>query len=823
MSSSPPPKLEPEDRFLKPTLPLRVQVNAVASSSTSTAIASSSQSVWQPSQDVDEDTGVAMYRRQEVPASQYLASQPTQIADIVHEIPESTVFGCMRGRGTSLDVDLCHDRSSYLFGISDECDVIIPHSHWRLTIKKEKEPWFKLHISHSKKSTDTIVHIEAVREKGVFVQSKPLFPGSRRHLRVGDTVAGSQDEGNELFYYTYRYTNSEEPQVIYGEHASYNLEDYLDSGMYSQVYRALSNTGEECACKLISLLSREMNDEEKENIPHEINLLKSMDHKNIVRFIDVAEAPYKFYIFTEMIHGTTLQKYTAGNNDYHSELEARHIFEQICQAVNYLHQQGIVHRDIKSENIMLTEDKRIKLIDFGLARTISSKEVLTNRCGTRAYMAPETDQSDDSNAYGKAVDVWSLGVLLFRMLSGIYPFTFDDEHHVNGDASQQSSMAITDQRNVERIEKDGPSSQSRTPYDRDWRPFLDRQKVKRSPDVRLLLEGMLSKDPSKRLTIQSVLRSDWMRMIDEELAKFDKQVPNYGEFSGAGPSTATNTDEEPWGELNIVPGSINMAPRKIILTKEKYWIGRHSQADVRVGPHRGLSLMHCMIYKKQDEFPEDMHLPADERRKKEVIMVADGSHNGTYVNLLKIGHGMATQVVHGDVLGLVVPQGRDPENLQGNWFNESLKYTVTLKTKLPETFNPAKRRYESCDEVPENNKTRVMETRSRGPKWGDLINVGDPTNRYDLAGSLITVGRDRLATILVEGHKFVSRAHCVIEWDGMYPYVESTAPKNPTWVAGQRVEGRVQLRDNDVITLAQQKGDSEYLAFRITFERPRRE
>lgn len=114
-----------------------------------------------------------------------------------------------------------------------------------------------------------------------------------------------------------------------------------------------------------------------------------------------------------------------------------------------------------------------------------------------------------------------------------------------------------------------------------------------------------------------------------------------------------------------------------------------------MGSHRGVSQMHCMIYKKQDDLPEDLHLPVEQRRKKEVIMVADGryvwgsvrviralrdcvsvtseyqplhSHNGTYVNLLKVGHGMASQVVDGDVLGLVVPCSRDPDNLQGNFF-----------------------------------------------------------------------------------------------------------------------------------------------------------
>ncbi|KAG0343290.1 hypothetical protein BG000_000009 [Podila horticola] len=685
MSGSPPPNSPPKDRFLKPTLPLRAQTTAAASSSTSTAIASSSQSAWPQSQDVDEDGGVAMYRRQEVPPSQYLASQPTQIADMAQEeVPEHNAFACLRGRNTTLDVDLYDDRSSYLVGTSAECDVIIPHSHWRLTSRKEKGPWFKLHITPRKNPHDTIiVYIESVR----------------RHLRVGEVVTGGQDEGNELFGYTFR--NTDKTETIQGEHANYTLGNKpMASGMYSRVYQATYGDNDECecACKFIDVVSRQMTKEERENVAHEINLLKSMYHENIVRFIDVGQKQNQYYIFTEMIHGTTLHDHYIYQRNIFTELETRNIFQQICEAVNYLHQHGIVHRDIKSENVMVTDDGRIKLIDFGLARTTSSNEVLRNRCGTRAYMAPEADQSEESNnGYGKAVDVWSLGVLLFRM----------------------------------------------------------------------------------RLTIQGVLRSDWMRMIDEELAKFDRVVPNYGEFSSAGLSSGAGTSsaadgEKPWGELNIVPGSIKVAPRKIILAKEKYWIGRNSQADIRVGSHRGVSQMHCMIYKKQDDLPEDLHLPVEQRRKKEVIMVADGSHNGTYVNLLKVGHGMASQVVDGDVLGLVVPCSRDPDNLQDNWFNEPLKYQVTLYSKLPENFNPAKRRYEACEDVPEKNKTRVMELKNRGSQWGELVDEDDLTKR---------------------------------------------SAKNDTWVSNQRVIGRVQLRNNDVIMLARDKGDSKKAAYMIKFQR----
>ncbi|KAG0088629.1 Ribosomal protein S6 kinase alpha-5 [Podila epicladia] len=655
-----------------------------------------------------------------------------------------------------------------------------------------------------------IVYIEAIRAKGVSVQGKPLFPGTKRHLRWGEVITGGQDEGNELFGYTFRSTDK--LVGIQGEHAKYTIGNKaVASGMYSRVYRATYGDNEECecACKHIYVLSREMTKEERENITHEINLLKSMQHENIVRFIDVAQEQYDYYIFTEMIHGTTLHDHYIYQRNIFTELETRNIFQQICEAVNYLHHRGIVHRDIKSENVMVTDDGRVKLIDFGLARTTSSNEVLSNRCGTRAYMAPEADQSEEcNNGYGKAVDVWSLGVLLFRMLAGVYPF--EEEHSVTGDISQQSSVAITDQTGVERMDKESPSSQPSTKYyDRDWRQFVDREET-RSPDVKSLLEGMLTIDPSRRLTIQGVLRSDWMRMIDEELAKFDRAVPNYGEFSGArpssgtGPNSATNDDEKPWGELNIVPGSMKVAPRKIILAKEKYWIGRNSQADIRVGSHRGVSQMHCMIFKKQNDLPEDSDLSVEQRRKEEIIMVADGSHNGTYVNLMKVDHGKAVQIVDGDILGLVVPFTRDPDNLQDNWFNESLKYQVTLYSKLSENFNPAKRRYEACEDIPERNKTRVLEARNRGSQWGELVDEDDPTKKYALAGSPISIGRDR-------------------KWDGMYPYIENKSAKNATWVSNQRLYGRVQLRNNDVIMLALDKGDSKKAAYTIKFQRFRRE
>ncbi|KAG0347380.1 Checkpoint kinase 2 [Podila humilis] len=818
---SPPPNPPPRDPFLKPTLPVRLQqvnVNAgvAGSSFSSTSLvgtATTSQSIWAAaSQDLEEDDGVAIYRRQEVSASQYLASQPTQLVEQVAEIEESTWFACLRGRGPTFDVDLHRDKDQYIFGTSPNCTIRIPSNHWRIADTKREEPWFKLRIKQRKQSPDVVdVTLEALRTD-VFVQKKHLPVGKTWLLRWGDTICGGPDETNPLFSYTFRNANSEGPTTVTGEKSIYTLEeDHLASGMYSRVYRALSREGHECACKLIDVLSREMNEQERESIQFEIDLLRNLSHDNIVRFIDYAQVQYKYYIFTEMIHGLTLHEHYGMQNNIFTEVETRVIFQQICEAVGYLHQHGIVHRDIKSENVMVTGDKpTVKLIDFGLARATSSQSVLKTRCGTRAYMAPETDLSDDNNGYGTAVDVWSLGVLLFRMLAGEYPFEDD----------QPVADASADQVGAERLLNNESNPRATSTYDRDWRPFVDR-KAPRSPDVKLLLEDMLSVDPSKRISIQSVLRSDWMRMIEEELEKFDVILPAY-RGSAFSSNNGSISEGEAWGQLDIVPGSIKTAPRKIMLVKDQYWFGRQGEAlpdpevDFRLSTSRALSIKHCLVYRKQDDFAEDLHLPTDQRRKKEVAMVADASHNGTFVNKMKIGHGMACQIVNGDVLGLVVPREDHVDKVQpeGFWFHESLKYTVTLFTQPAESFNSAKRRYEASEDIPADNKVRIKETVYKGEIWGELVDV-IRNRRYPLAGSTVTIGRDKSCDVVLPSEqKAISRFHATLTWDGLHPTLINTGT-NRTLLNGETIQTEMQLRQRDVIHIA--PASAEKAKFEISF------
>jgi len=102
------------------------------------------------------------------------------------------------------------------------------------------------------------------------------------------------------------------------------------------------------------------------------------------------------------------------------ESEVKVIFQQLAEGVSYLHKHNIAHRDLKLENILINSDKNIKIIDFGFSLVTSKNKPLNICCGTPSYMAPELIAK--KNYYGHLVDIWALGILLFVLLSGQFPF-----------------------------------------------------------------------------------------------------------------------------------------------------------------------------------------------------------------------------------------------------------------------------------------------------------------------------------------------------------------------------------------------------------------
>lgn len=129
----------------------------------------------------------------------------------------------------------------------------------------------------------------------------------------------------------------------------------------------------------------------------------------------------EIHIVMDLAEGVILSQYYKSLKDQKlNEPEAIKIFSQIVDAVGYLHKHGIFHRDLKTENVMIDSSKKIKIIDFGFSVKADTMQRLNLFCGTPNYMSPEIILKKDY--YGGPCDVWALGVMLFVICAGYFPF-----------------------------------------------------------------------------------------------------------------------------------------------------------------------------------------------------------------------------------------------------------------------------------------------------------------------------------------------------------------------------------------------------------------
>lgn len=207
----------------------------------------------------------------------------------------------------------------------------------------------------------------------------------------------------------------------------------------------------------------------------EAEILKQLNHPNIVRALEVVNEEDTLYMFMESVTGGDLKKKCLNGTRTPVALR-RKLFSQICEAINYCHSRNIIHRDIKHSNILLTPSGEIKLIDFGLSNFCEDGTFLTTFCGSLAYAAPEMLLG--SKYIGPEVDVWSLGVILFSMMTGTLPF-----------------VSVKDI-----IAADCPEIN-----DVDDKSCLD------------LVHKMLVLDVSKRIHLKDVLAHPWVVQADAEI------------------------------------------------------------------------------------------------------------------------------------------------------------------------------------------------------------------------------------------------------------------------------------------------------------------
>eukprot|EP01114_Cavostelium_apophysatum_P005410 TRINITY_DN1635_c0_g1_i1.p1 TRINITY_DN1635_c0_g1~~TRINITY_DN1635_c0_g1_i1.p1 ORF type:complete len:642 (+),score=120.86 TRINITY_DN1635_c0_g1_i1:150-2075(+) len=195
---------------------------------------------------------------------------------------------------------------------------------------------------------------------------------------------------------------------------NYVVEKTIGQGSYGKVKVAThKDTGDRFAVKIL----RKDRIQDLDRVRREIDIMKEVDHPNIVKLIEVIETEEDINLVMELGE-RSLGKLIA--NGPLSEVEARRYFEQIANAVKYCHQRGVIHRDLKLDNVMLDKEGNCKLIDFGLSNFMETGKMRSTFCGTPAYAPPEMILG--KRYTGPEVDVWSLGIVLFHLVQGTLPF-----------------------------------------------------------------------------------------------------------------------------------------------------------------------------------------------------------------------------------------------------------------------------------------------------------------------------------------------------------------------------------------------------------------
>ncbi|XP_065119199.1 calcium/calmodulin-dependent protein kinase type II delta chain isoform X23 [Paramisgurnus dabryanus] len=259
----------------------------------------------------------------------------------------------------------------------------------------------------------------------------------------------------------------------------YQLYEELGKGAFSVVRRCVKLcTGQEFAAKIINTKKLSARDHQK--LEREARICRLLKHPNIVRLHDsISEEGFHYLLFDLVTGGELFEDIVA--REYYSEADASHCIQQILEAVLHCHQMGVVHRDLKPENLLLAskcKNAAVKLADFGLAIEVQGdQQAWFGFAGTPGYLSPEVLRKE---AYGKPVDIWACGVILYILLVGYPPFWDEDQHKLY----QQIKAGAYD----------FPSP--------EWDTV--------TPEAKNLINQMLTINPAKRITAQEALKHPWV-------------------------------------------------------------------------------------------------------------------------------------------------------------------------------------------------------------------------------------------------------------------------------------------------------------------------
>uniref|UniRef100_A0A673C468 non-specific serine/threonine protein kinase n=1 Tax=Sphaeramia orbicularis TaxID=375764 RepID=A0A673C468_9TELE len=284
--------------------------------------------------------------------------------------------------------------------------------------------------------------------------------------------------------------SDEQPHI-----GNYRLLKTIGKGNFAKVKLARHIlTGREVAIKIID--KTQLNPTSLQKLFREVRIMKTLNHPNIVQLFEVIETEKTLYLIMEYASGGEVFDYLVAHGRM-KEKEARAKFRQIVSAVHYCHQKNIVHRDLKAENLLLDADSNIKIADFGFSNEFTAGSKLDTFCGSPPYAAPELFQGKKYD--GPEVDIWSLGVILYTLVSGSLPF---------------------DGQNLKELRERVLRGKYRVPF------YM-------STDCEGILRRFLVLNPAKRCSLEQIMKDKWINVgyDGEELKPHTEPVEDYNDTS----------------------------------------------------------------------------------------------------------------------------------------------------------------------------------------------------------------------------------------------------------------------------------------------------
>ncbi|KAJ1106706.1 hypothetical protein NDU88_004106 [Pleurodeles waltl] len=274
---------------------------------------------------------------------------------------------------------------------------------------------------------------------------------------------------------------------------NYRLLKTIGKGNFAKVKLARHIlTGREVAIKIID--KTQLNPTSLQKLFREVRIMKGLNHPNIVKLFEVIETEKTLYLVMEYASGGEVFDYLVSHGRM-KEKEARAKFRQIVSAVHYCHQKNIVHRDLKAENLLLDADANIKIADFGFSNEFTLGSKLDTFCGSPPYAAPELFQGKKYD--GPEVDIWSLGVILYTLVSGSLPF---------------------DGQNLKELRERVLRGKYRVPF------YM-------STDCENILRRFLVLNPTKRCTLEQIMKDKWINVGYEgdDLKPYKEPEEDFGD------------------------------------------------------------------------------------------------------------------------------------------------------------------------------------------------------------------------------------------------------------------------------------------------------